>query len=88
MNRPEIYAFSDEAGASLAGQIAAMKRNGLAGPELRGVDGLSSIQRIGGRNESVTEEEAKDGLDVVTTIDANLQDMINYSVFALMKLGR
>ena len=39
MNRPEIYAFSDEAGASLAGQIAAMKRNGLAGPELRGVDG-------------------------------------------------
>jgi sugar phosphate isomerase/epimerase len=39
MNRPEIYAFSDEAGASLAVQIAAMKRNGLAGPELRGVDG-------------------------------------------------
>jgi cell division protein FtsI (penicillin-binding protein 3) len=44
--------------------------------ELRGVDGLSSIQRIGGRNESVTEEEAKDGLDVVTTIDANLQDIV------------
>ena len=41
--------------------------------ELRGEDGMSSIQRIGGRNESVPVEEAKDGLDVVTTIDANLQ---------------
>lgn len=44
--------------------------------ELRGIDGLSSIQRIGGRNESVTVEEAKDGLDIVTTIDANLQDIV------------
>ena len=44
--------------------------------ELRGEDGMSSIQRIGGRNESVTVEEAKDGLDVLTTIDANLQDMV------------
>ena len=44
--------------------------------ELRGVDGMSSIQKIGGRYESVTEEEAKDGLDVVTTIDANLQDIV------------
>ena len=44
--------------------------------ELRGIDGMSSIQRIGGRNESVTIEEAKDGLDIVTTIDANLQDIV------------
>ncbi|MBO7456609.1 MAG: hypothetical protein J6T71_02160, partial [Paludibacteraceae bacterium] len=44
--------------------------------ELSGVDGMSSIQRIGGRNESVTIEEAKDGMDVVTTIDANLQDIV------------
>lgn len=44
--------------------------------ELRGVDGLSAIQKIGGRYESVTLEEAKDGVDVVTTIDANLQDIV------------
>jgi len=44
--------------------------------QLRGEDGMSSIQRIGGRNESVTVEEAKDGLDIVTTIDANLQDIV------------
>ena len=44
--------------------------------ELRGIDGLSSIQKIGGRYESVTIEEAQDGLDIVTTIDANLQDIV------------
>lgn len=49
--------------------------------ELRGEDGMSSIQRIGGRNESVTIEEAKDGLDVVTTIDANLQDIVENALW-------
>lgn len=44
--------------------------------ELRGIDGLSSTQKIGGRYESVTIEEAQDGLDIVTTIDANLQDIV------------
>ena len=50
--------------------------------ELRGIDGMSSIQRIGGRNESVTEIEAQDGLDVVTTIDANLQDIVENALMA------
>ncbi len=50
--------------------------------ELRGIDGMSSIQRIGGRNESVTEVEAQDGLDVVTTIDANLQDIVENVLMA------
>lgn len=51
--------------------------------ELRGEDGMSSIQRIGGRYESVTEVEAKDGLDIVTTIDATLQDIVEQAL--LMK---
>lgn len=50
--------------------------------ELRGVDGMSSVQRIGGRYESVTVEEARDGLDVVTTIDANLQDIVENALLA------
>ncbi len=50
--------------------------------ELRGEDGLSSIQRIGGRNEQVTIEEAEDGMDVVTTIDANLQDIVENALMA------
>ena len=34
-----IFAFADEADPSIDGQIAAMKRNGLHGLEIRGVDG-------------------------------------------------
>ena len=48
--------------------------------ELRGVDGMSSIQKIGGRYESVPVQDAQDGLDVVTTIDANLQDIVEQAL--------
>ena len=34
----KIYAFADEAGGKISEQIAAMKRNGLAGVELRGTE--------------------------------------------------
>ena len=34
-----IYAFADEASGRIDGQIAAMRRNGLDGLEIRGVDG-------------------------------------------------
>jgi len=36
-----IYAFADEASASIDKQIAAMKRNGLQGLEIRNVDGVN-----------------------------------------------
>ncbi|MBQ8556116.1 MAG: sugar phosphate isomerase/epimerase [Clostridia bacterium] len=39
MNTLNIYAFADEASGKLDGQIAAMRRNGLKGLEIRGVDG-------------------------------------------------
>ena len=39
MEPMKIYAFADEASPKLDGQIAAMKRNGLNGLEIRGVDG-------------------------------------------------
>ncbi len=38
MNNVRIFAFADEAGASIGTQIAAMKRNGLDGVELRGTE--------------------------------------------------
>ena len=44
--------------------------------ELHGIDGISNLQRIGGRNELVTIKEAQNGLDIVTTIDINLQDIV------------
>ena len=39
MYNVSLYAFADEASAKLDGQIAAMRRNGLDGLEIRGVDG-------------------------------------------------
>ena len=39
MNELKIYAFADEASGQVDGQIAAMRRNGLDGLEIRGVDG-------------------------------------------------
>ena len=39
MKEMKIYAFADEASAQIDGQIAAMRRNGLHGLEIRGVDG-------------------------------------------------
>ena len=41
MENLRIFAFADEADPSVQGQIAAMKRNGLAGLEIRGVDGTN-----------------------------------------------
>ena len=36
-----LYAFADEASPMIDGQIAAMKRNGLQGLEMRNVDGVN-----------------------------------------------
>ncbi len=41
MNRWKLHAFADEASSMIDGQIAAMKRNGLDGLEIRSVDGQS-----------------------------------------------
>lgn len=39
MHTTHIYAFADEASPTLAGQIEALRRNGMQGLELRGLDG-------------------------------------------------
>lgn len=44
--------------------------------ELRGAEGTMRVEKIGGRKESVTVKEALDGMDIVTTIDANIQDIV------------
>lgn len=44
--------------------------------ELAGVDGISTLQRVGGRWEHITVKEEEDGLDVVTTINTDLQDIV------------
>ena len=60
----KIYAFSDEAAVSLDGQIAAMKRNGLDGMEIRGVDG-ENVSAISSRKAAEILQRLKDcGLSV------------------------
>lgn len=41
MYMPRLYAFADEASAAVDGQIAAMRRNGLNGLEIRNADGTN-----------------------------------------------
>ena len=41
MGKPQIFAFADEACPQIDGQISAMRRNGLDGLEIRGVDGTN-----------------------------------------------
>ena len=41
MYMPRLNAFADEASAAVDGQIAAMRRNGLDGLEIRNADGIN-----------------------------------------------
>lgn len=52
MNPISIYAFADEASGMIDGQIAAMRRNGLNGLEIRGVDGQNISE--------ISEQKAKE----------------------------
>ncbi len=60
----KIYAFSDEAGASVDVQIAAMKRNGLSGTEIRGVDGESVAAITADKAREVVKKLEDNGLSV------------------------
>lgn len=53
--------------------------------DLRGTDGVVRVERIGGRQERTTVQDAQDGLDVVTTIDANLQDIVQKELLEKVK---
>ena len=59
-----IYAFSDEAAPMMEGQIAAMKRNGLDGSEIRGVDGQSVARLTKTRATEVMKMLKDNGLSV------------------------
>lgn len=63
----KIFAFADEASSAIDGQIAAMKRNGLDGLEIRGVDGENIAD--------ITKEKA---LEVRKKLDA--EGLITWSI--------
>ena len=59
-----IYAFSDEASSLLDGQIAALKRNGLDGTEIRGVDGQNVADISKEKAAEVIKKLKDNGLEV------------------------
>ncbi len=64
MNGLKIYAFADEASGQIAGQIAAMRRNGLDGLEIRGVDGQNIADITGDKAREVRRRLDDAGLSV------------------------
>ena len=60
----KIYAFSDEAASDLGGQIAAMKRNGLNGTEIRGVNGRSIVSHTVQEAKEILRQLKDNGLSV------------------------
>ena len=52
---------------------------------LHGVAGLSSVQRVGGRWTNVMEIEPVDGMDIRTTININIQDLVEKSLTDKLK---
>lgn len=64
MNRPNIYAFADEADPMIEGQIRAMCRNGLQGLEIRNVDGVNVSDISLARAREVRRQLADSGLVV------------------------
>jgi len=52
---------------------------------LRGVAGSSSIQRVGGRWTSIIEEEPVNGMDIRSTIDIQIQDLVEKSLTDKLK---
>lgn len=64
MNKFKIYAFADEASPMIDGQIAAMKRNGLDGLEIRNVDNVNVSDITIAKAREVRKQLADNGLIV------------------------
>lgn len=64
MKNMNVYAFADEASASVDKQIAAMKRNGLQGLEIRNVDGVNISDITVEKANEVRQKLKEAGLEV------------------------
>lgn len=64
MDNLKLYAFADEASASIDGQIDALLRNGLDGLEIRGVDGTNIADITVEKAHEVKSKLDKHGLSV------------------------
>ncbi|MDY3069793.1 MAG: penicillin-binding protein [Parabacteroides sp.] len=77
----DIYGEIDTSGVSKGKNGLELQYDSL----LRGVPGISSVRRIGGRWTNVTEVEPIDGMDIISTIDINIQDITEKSLVDMLK---
>ncbi len=77
----DIYGEIDSTGVSKGKNGLELQYDSL----LRGVPGVSSVKRIGGRWTNVTEVEPVDGMDIRSTIDINIQDITEKSLVDMLK---
>ncbi|MDR3308988.1 MAG: penicillin-binding protein 2, partial [Tannerella sp.] len=52
---------------------------------LRGVPGIGSVQRVGGRTVQMIDKEPVDGMDIRSTININIQDMVEKALTDKLK---
>ncbi len=75
--------FGDMGSRTIGGLYAEVNKGGKSGIEmycdslLRGRPGLASRVRMAGRYRNIDQMEAENGLDVVMTIDAKIQDIVD-----------
>jgi cell division protein FtsI (penicillin-binding protein 3) len=77
----DIYNEIDSLGVTRGKNGLEMQYDSL----LRGVAGLNSVQRIGGRWTNVMEVEPEDGMDIRSTIDINIQDLVEKALTDKLK---
>ncbi len=62
-------------------RIGKVGLEGLFESELKGVNGISMMQKMSGKWLPVNQADPKDGNDVITTIDVNFQDVAQSALF-------
>ena len=77
----DIYREIDSIGVTKGKNGLEMQYDSL----LRGVAGLNSVQRVGGRWTNVVELDPIDGLDIRSTININIQDLVEKSLTDKLK---
>ncbi|MDR0698776.1 MAG: PASTA domain-containing protein [Tannerella sp.] len=77
----DIYNEIDSTGVTKGKNGLELKYDSL----LRGVAGLTSVQRIGGRWTNVVEVDPEDGMDIRSTIDINIQDLVEKALMEKLK---
>ena len=83
--------FGNLANRTVGNVYKDLEKGGASGLEmkydslLRGVEGVKSRQKIQGRWTDIEEVAAKDGYDIITTLDADIQDITERSLRAKLE---